>query len=451
MNVRVFLALLFVCGGAATSATSQSLSDALATTYKNSGLIEQNRAVLRAADEDVAQAVAGLRPVLNWSASVNYQNPTLRDDITGVLALSADMLLYDFGRSQLGIDAAKETVLATRATLVDVENSTLFNAVRSYVGVQRAQAFVELRENNVRLLTEQLRATRDRFEVGEVTRTDISLAEARLAAARSGLAAEQGGLAQAREAYRAVVGEYPGSLAPRPAPPAIPASKAEALAVARDRNPSLQRIQHQVKAAELLLQSASVSRRPTLNATGSLSIDDDGNDSTSLGLSLSGPVYQGGAISSRTRQARAGRDEARALLYATGLQVDQEIGNAYANLAVATASVDAFDRQVRASELALRGVREEFQLGARTTLDVLDQEQEVLDARTNRVAAQSDRYVAIYEVLDAVGLLTAEHLGLNVPIYDPAGYYNAVQNAPLRTPSKQGAALDRVMRSLGKE
>ncbi len=451
MNVRFFFALLFVCGGAATNATAQSLSDALVTTYKNSGLIEQNRAVLRAADEDVAQAVAELRPVLNWSASLNYQDPSQRDDVTGVLGLSADMLLYDFGRSQLGIDAAKETVLATRETLVDAENTTLFNAVRTYVGVQRAQAFVELRENNVRLLTEQLRATRDRFEVGEVTRTDISLAEARLAAARSGLAAEQGGLAQAREAYRAVVGEYPGGLAPRPAPPAIPGSKAEAIAVARERNPSLKRIQHQVKAAELLLQSASMARRPTLNATGSLSVDDDGNDSRSLGLSLSGPIYQGGAISSRTRQARARRDEARALLYSTGLQVDQEIGNAYANLAVAIASVDAFDRQVRASELALRGVREEFQLGARTTLDVLDQEQEVLDARTNRVAAQSDRYVAIYEVLNAVGLLTAEHLGLNVPIYDPAGYYNAVQNAPLRTPSKQGAALDRVMRSLGKE
>lgn len=451
MKVRLFLVSLFLVVGGVNGAVAQSLSDTLATTYKNSGLIEQNRAVLRAADEDVAQAVAALRPVLNWAATLQYQDTVQREGTTGTLGLSAEMLLYDFGQSQLGIDAAKETVLATRATLIDAENTTLFNAVRTYVGVQRAQAFVELRENNVRLLTQQLRATRDRFEVGEVTRTDISLAEARLAAARSGLAAEQGGLAQAREAYRAVVGEYPGRLSARPTAPSIPGSKAQAFAVARDKNPSLKRIQHQVKAAELLLQSATMARRPTLNATGNLSVDDDGNEAASLGLRLSGPIYQGGAISSRVRQARAARDEARALLYSTGLQVDQEIGNAYANLAVAVASVDAFDRQVRASELALRGVREEFQLGARTTLDVLDQEQEVLDARTNRVSAQSDRYVAIYEVLNAIGLLTAEHLGLNVPIYDPAGYYNAVQNAPLRTPSKQGAALDRVMRSLGKE
>ena len=440
------LSITLACG-----AQAETLSDALATTYKNSGLIEQNRATLRAADEDVAQAVALLRPVLNWSASATYSDPAVGDDLTGLLSLSGEMLLYDFGRTQIGVETAKETVLATRAALVDAENSTLLNAVRAYVGVQRAQAFVDLRENNVRLLTEQLRATRDRFEVGEVTRTDISLAEASLAAARSGLAAEQGGLAQAREQYRAVVGQYPGVLAVRPSPPAIPGSKDAALTLARDKNPSLIRVQHQVKAAELLVQSSALARRPELSATGGLSVDNDGDDSLSLGLSFGGPIYQGGAIPSRLRQAQARRDEARASLYSTSLLVDQEVGNAYANLAVAIASVDAFDRQVRASELALRGVREEFQLGARTTLDVLDQEQEVLDARTNRVAAQSDRYIAIYEILDAIGLLTAEHLGLNVPIYDPAGYYNAVRNAPLRTPSKQGAALDRVLRSLGKE
>ena len=451
MSFKVFLGTIVLAVASYGSVQAQTLSDALVTTYKSSGLIEQNRAVLRAADEDVAQAVAALRPVLNWAASANYSDPSMGDDITGTLSLSAEMLLYDFGRSQLGVAVAKETVLATRATLVDVENTTLLNAVRAYVGVQRAQAFVELRENNVRLLTQQLRATRDRFEVGEVTRTDISLAEARLAAARSGLAAEQGGLAQAREQYRAIVGQYPKGLAGRPSPPAIPGSKEGALQLARDKNPSLKRVQHQVKAAELLVESASLSRRPTLNATGRVSVDDDGDDALSLGLTLGGPIYQGGAIPSRLRQAQARRDEARAQLYSTSLQIEQQVGNAYANLAVAIASVDAFDRQVRASELALRGVREEFQLGARTTLDVLDQEQEVLDARTNRVAAQSDRYAAIYEVLDAIGLLTAEHLGLNVPIYDPEAYYNAVRNAPMRSPSKQGEALDRVLRSLGKQ
>ena len=405
---------------AALPATSETLTDALVDAYRNSGLIEQNRAVLRAADEDVAQAVATLRPVFNYAAGLNYADPSTGSDVNASISLTAGMLLYDFGRSQLGIDVAKETVLATRALLVDVENTVLLNTVTAYLAVRRSEAFVDLRQNNVRLLIEQLRATRDRFEVGEVTRTDVLLAEARLAAARSGLAAEQGGLAQAREQYRAVVGHYPGTLARPPTPPAIPGTEEAARAVARQENPQVIQVQHQVKAAELAVELASRNRLPTLEATGRFGIDDEGDDSTSLGIQLAGPIYQGGALPSQQRQSQARRDQVRAQLYTTLLLVHQQVGNAYANLAVAIASIDASDRQVSAAQLALEGVREELQLGARTTLEVLDQEQEVLDARTSRVAAEVDRYLAIYQVLDAMGLLTAERLGLNVPIYDPA-------------------------------
>ena len=437
--------------GLALPAQAETLSDTLATTYRNSGLIEQNRAVLRAADEDVAEVVATLRPVFTYTAEANYADPALGDELTGALSVNAQMLLYDFGRTQLGIDAAKETVLATRAALVDVENTTLLNAVNAYLNVRRSIAFVELRQNNVRLLVQQLRATRDRFEVGEVTRTDVSLAEARLAAARAGLAAEQGGLERAREQFKAIVGRYPGTLATPPSPPRIPSTEDAARAQARQNNPQITQVQHQVKAVELLVEQASRRNMPTLNATGSFGVDEDGDDSTRLGLSLSGPIYQGGQIASAKRRAQARRDEARALLYTTGLLVDQQIGNAYANLAVAVASIDASDRQVRAAQLALEGVREELQLGARTTLEVLDQEQELLDAQTNRVSAQVDRYAAVYEVLDAMGLLTAEYLGLNVPIYDPAAYYNAVKDAPRGDVSPQSEALERIMKSLGKE
>ena len=217
----------------ATPLSAQTLTDALITAYRNSGLIEQNRAVLRAADEDVAQAVALLRPVVNYALSGNYANPSMGDEFSVRASLSASMLLHDFGRSQLGIDAAKETVLATRAALVDIENTVLLNTVTAFLAVRRSEAFVQLRQNNVRLLTEQLRATRDRFEVGEVTRTDVSLAEARLAAARSGLAAEQGGLAQAREQYKAIVGVYPQRLAAPPRTPAIPGTETAARGIAR--------------------------------------------------------------------------------------------------------------------------------------------------------------------------------------------------------------------------
>ena len=190
---------------------------------------------------------------------------------------------------------------------------------------------------------------------------------------------------------------------------------------------------------------------PSLNATGRAALDDNGDDSLSLGINLSGPIYQGGAIASGLRKAQAQKDQVRAQLYTTGLLVDQQVGNAYANLAVAIASIDASERQVRAAQLALEGVREELQLGARTTLEVLDQEQELLDAQTNRVSAEVDRYVAVYEVLDSMGLLTAERLGLNVPIYDPAAYYNAVKDAPGHLVSPEGRKLDRVLRAIGKE
>ena len=431
--------------------SGETLTDAFITAYKSSGLIAQNRAVLRAADEDVAQAVTALRPVLSYAAGANYNNPTQGDNLSLSLSLNANMLLYDFGRSQLGIDAAKEQVLATRAVLIDVENTVLLNTVRSYLSVRRSESFVGLRRNNVRLLTEQLRATRDRFEVGEVTRTDVTLAEARLAAARSGLAAEQGALERAREQFKAVVGRYPGRLAAPPRLPAIPRTENEARAIARQQNPQVLQVQHQVKAAEIsVIQSARASY-PTLDATGRVSIDDNGDDNTSLGLQLSGPISTGGSITSFTRKAQAQRDQVRANLYTTGLLVDQQVGNAYANLAVAIASIDASDRQVKAAQLTLEGVREELQLGARTTLEVLDQEQELLDAQTDRVSAGVDRVIAVYEVLDSMGYLTAERLGLNVPIYDPAAYYNAVKGAPNHLVSPQGKRLDRVMRALGKK
>lgn len=433
----------------ATPGYTETLKGALEKAYRNSGLLEQNRAVLRAADEDVAQSVAALRPALSYAAGVGYADPTLGDNVSGTLALTANMLLYDFGRSRLAIDAAKEAVLATRAALLDIENSVLFSAVNAYLAVRQAESFVGLRQNNVRLLTQQLRATRDRFDVGEVTRTDVSLAEARLAAAMSGLAAEQGGLAQAQEAYRRAVGEYPGQLAPLSQSPSIPSSEAAARKVARENNPSLAQVRHQLTAAELSLAQAARNVQPTLDATGEFSIDDDGDDNTSIGLQLSGPIYRGGAIVSGTRKARAFRDQVAARLYTTELQVDQEIGNAYADLNVASARITASNEQVRAAQLALQGIREEFNLGARTTLDVLDQEQELLDAQTDQVSAQVERQLAVYQVLDAMGVLTAEQLGLNVPIYDPAKYYNAVKDAPTVNVSPQGKRLDRALRAIG--
>ena len=447
---RILLATVALL--ATTAATqAETLADALASAYVNSGLIEQQRAVVRASDEDVAQAVATLRPVFGYAADLRYRNPVFGEtDTTLTASVNFDWLLYDFGRTDLDVEAKKELVLAARALLEDAENTVLLNAALAYLSVRRSFAFVELRQNNLRLLTQQLRATRDRFEVGEVTRTDVSLAEARLAAARSGLAAEQGQLAVAQEIFKQVVGRAPGALAPPPSPPSIPSSEAAAKDVALRENPLIAQGRHQVRAAELSLERVKRLRLPTLNANGSLTINDEFDDSQTLGLQLSGPIYQGGAIPSIVRQQQARVDQTRAALTTTARGVEQEVGAAYANLAVAIASIDAAGRQVRAAGLALEGVREELQLGARTTLDVLDQENELFDARTIEVSATIDRFAAIYEVLDAMGVLTVERLNLGVPVYDPALNYNAVKTAPGTPFSERSQRLDKVMKALGR-
>ena len=287
--------------------------------------------------------------------------------------------------------------------------------------------------------------------MGEITRTDVSLAEASLAGARSGLVAEQGNLARAREEYRSAVGRYPGPLQTLPNPPAIPSTLDEALAIARQNSPTIVQAKHNVTVAEINVKRAELGMKPTLQGSGGVAIDDDGDTSSSLGLTFSGPIYRGGALSAGLRQAKANRDATRAQLLTARLSVDQQVANAWANLSVAAAVLTASEQEVRALTLALRGLQEEARLGSRTTLDVLDQEQDLLDAQTNRVSAQTDRYVAVYQLLSAMGLLTADHLGLNVPRYDPAAYYNAVKDAPVVNVSPQGERLDRVLKGLGRE
>jgi outer membrane protein len=448
-----------------------SLGDALALAYRQSNLLEQNRALLRAADEDVAIAVSALRPViafaLNTSVARNetfngLTNMTMRSTtLTKTLSLTGELTIYAGGANRLAIEAAKETVLATRQALLQVEQNVLLTAVQAYMEVIRASEFVALRQNNVRLITRELRAARDRFEVGEVTRTDVSIAEARLASARASLAAAQGDLEVAREAYKAAIGTYPTALRRPPAPPMTARSEAEAKAVAVRGHPLILQARHEVSAAELNVSRAEAALKPRV--TGSLSgrvsdndrldITGGGGNSTdlSVGLALTQQIYQGGRIRATIRQAMAQRDAARSGLLQTTLGVEQEVGNAWARLAVALASLEASDRQVRASQVAYNGVREEASLGARTTLDVLNAEQELLDARAARISAETDQYVAIYSLLAAMGLLTVEHLRLGVPTYDPEAYYNSVRSAPTRGVSPEGEKLDRILERLGKD
>jgi len=445
------LALSLVAG--ANGARAESLTDAMIGAYNNSGLLEQNRATLRAADEDVAQAVATLRPVINYLATSTYgfSLSAGTSALTTSLGLLLDQTLYDFGASQLGIEAAKETVLATREGLIGVEMQVLMAAVTAFLDVRDAAAQVNLRQSNLRLIEQELRAARDRFDVGEVTRTDVAIAESRLAASQAGLAGAQGVLARARESYRQAVGRYPGALSAPPPAPKTARSLEDARAVALRTHPDIRRAMRLVTVAELRVAVAEASIRPTLSLRGNISVDQDMNNTSAIGLRFGGPIYQGGRLSSLIRQTQAGRDGQRANLHITRIAVEQNIGNAWALLIVSQATLAASTEQVRAATVAFRGVQEEATLGARTTLDVLNAEQELLNARAAQITAETDRILAQYTLLGTMGLLTVEHLGLGIVTYDPAAYYNAVRDAPTRFVSPQGDKLDRVMKSLGKK
>ncbi|QQA41575.1 TolC family outer membrane protein [Pelagovum pacificum] len=433
--------------GSAIQASAETLADTLVSAYENSGLLDQNRALLRAADEDVATAAAALAPILSWTASANVTDPRGVDTITTSVGVNMQLLVYDFGASQLAIEAQKEVVLATRQSLIDVEQQILLRAVTAHLNIRRAAEFVALRESNVRVITQELRASEDRFEVGEITRTDVSLAESALAAARSELAAAQGDLRQAIEEYRAAVGRAPGNLQPvSPAPLQYGMDEAKAFAVRN--HPTAIAAQHNVTAAELNIRRAEASYRPTVTLNGGLNYDNDFNRTEQFGLSIGGPISQGGALASNVRRAMANRDAQRSGLYVTKTNIEQQVGNAYALLAVARASLDASNRQISSARVAFQGVREEATLGARTTLDVLNAEQDLLNAEAAQVSARIDEVLATYQVLSSMGLLTAQNLNLGVQSYDPAAYYNLVQDAPLAL-SDRGRALDRVLRAIG--
>ena len=446
-------------GLAPAGAWAETLADALVSAYRTSHLLDQNQAVLRAADEDAAIALANLRPVLSFVAQAGWRqyDQTIQASVfstaynntsSASLDLSAQVVLWAGGRGRLSVEAARAQVLATRASLVNVEQQVLLQAVSAYVNVGLQQEIVALRQSNVRVISQELRAARDRFEVGEVTQTDVALAEAALAASNANLAAAQGQLMVARERYKAVTDHYPGKLAGLPKTPAIPKTLDAARTVAERGHPIVIQAQHQVAASDLNVKIAATGFGPTLSGSADLNQDlESGYGSFGLGLQLSQTLSAGGRNAASYRKALAGKQASEAGLLQSVVQVSEALGQAWAQLAVAQASIEASRQQVTAAQRAFDGVREEAKLGARTTLDVLNAEQDLLSARAARLEAEANRYVGIYQVLSAMGLLTAEHLNLGIPTFDPEAYYNTVKSAPAH--SAQGKALDRILQKIG--
>ena len=436
-------------------AAAETLRQAMADAYRNSQLLEQNRYLLRVEDEGVNQAFAALLPTLDFVAATSRD--LVDDTSTTTFRLLGEMAIYQGGARIAARQAAEQAVNAARQQLVSLEQEVLIDGVTAYLEVWEATQIVEVRQRNVRVLSEQLRAARDRFEVGEDTRTDVAQAESQLATARSALAAAEGSLEIARELFNLAVGRYPGALGGPGGLPHLPRSEDEAQRLAQQVHPAVLARQFEVAAAELGVEEARAASRPSV--TLDLSVGETVQSpnpamegtGASIGLTLTQPIYRGGQTASLERQALAQVQAVRFGLNQQVLLNLQAVGNGYARLRIASAQIQASDQRIRAAQLAFDGVREEASLGARTTLEVLDAEQALLEARISRIEAQADLYAASYAVLSASGLMTVRNLDLPVPEYDVEAYSTAFPGGRPRVASPQGDRLDTLLQAIGRE
>ena len=449
MNFRILILIFVIISNFSLSANAQdTLSGAMVSAYNTSGLLEQNRAVLRAADEDVATAASQLAPVVSWASSASHSGSDFSSfDTSASISLEADYTLYDGGKSSLGLEAAKFSVLATRSKLVSIEQNVLFEAITAYLGVIRETENVSLRENNLSVIREELRAANDRFEVGEITKTDVALAEARLAASNSALAVAKGSYEKAVASYVSAIGEKPGSLEYPNFFPEVPNSLESAIAIALTEHPSIDELKNLIKVSEINSKIADLSTGFTISLGSSVSLDEEGETSGSLSVSASGPIFSGGKLYSSSRKKIALKEQTLARLYSSKISIEQNVTNAFSSLKVAQAAKSAAEEQIRASEVALTGVKEEAILGARTTLDVLNAEKDLLDARMQLISAKVDENLSLYRLLLQIGRLTADYLSLPVRQYDVKKYYDLVKNSPA-SKTKSGRELDTILKSL---
>lgn len=435
----LFAAVLVMTAGA-SPVRAQTLDQALAAAYLNNPDLQAQRAQLRADDQLVAEARAGWRPTLKITGETGNQrvdttlSPTIAGPAAGEIldrlhtrvgAVQLEQPIYNGGRTVAATHQAENTVRAGRATLEGTEESVLLAAATAYLDVVRDQAVVALTANNVKVLQQQLQATRDRERVGELTPTDVYQSQARLARAVAARRRAQAGLASSRARYLRVVGEPAENLsAPQPLD-GLPETEAQAVAAAANHNPAVTAAAYQQRAARAAVKYARGARLPSLSLVGEASRERESSifanrtDTNSVMLSLSVPLYQGGVVGARVRRAME-------LVTAREAQVDgarqTAVANATAawqNLQAAVSEIDAYKEQVRAAKAALHGVQQEADVGTRTVLDVLNAQQELLNAQVNLISAQRDRMVAAYELKSVIGQLTAKALALPVKAYDP--------------------------------
>ncbi len=441
-STALAVALIGIQG--ATPAHSESLEQALVSAYMTNPTLSAERASLRSADEGVAQAVSNWRPTVEFTADGGFErnesslrtgSARTQDRTPKSMSFDLTQPLFRGGRTMSETSEAENTVMAERARLVAAEQTLLVAAATAYLDVYRDEAVLDLNHNNEAVLKRQLEATQDRFQVGEITRTDVHQAEARLARSTADRIQSEATLEASRAAYQNAVGVAPESnLAFPPIPPGLPESKLEAIKEAAINNPVVIAAQYDERAAIDGIDSIWGELLPSIEFTASAArnynsaSENSRIDSTEALVTLTVPLYQSGSVYSRLRESKQQASEYRMIVDRERRNSTEQATRAWENLYAAQARVSSFRTQIQSAKIAFEGVEREASVGSRTVLDVLNAEQELLDARVSFIRAQRDEAVTMFELLSAIGRLTAHNLQLPVDLYDPEVHYQEVRD-----------------------
>ena len=437
--------------GADASGPVMTLEQALAAAYTSNPALLAARAQQRALDETLPRATAGWKPTVTLQGSygsnaTDTENPTATSagegaqfkthPLSGQVTVSQPV--FTGGRTFFGLRQAQHNVEAGRARLVSQEQQTLLDVVTAYFDVIQNRATVELNQNNISVLQKQLDAAQDRFRVGEITRTDVAQSEARLKLGETQLIQAQAQLVASIDAYRTAVGTTPASLDRSPPLPSLPASEENALATAQVNSPAVVAARETEKASNAAVYVAFGGLLPTVTIDGTIAHSEGRQNSPFFGTSdiitdqraVTGnvrvPIYQAGTEFASIRQAKHTASQNRLLTAQAGRDVEENVANAWEAMRAATAAIRSNQQQVNANQIAYNGVVQEAEVGSRTTLDVLNAEQELLNSQVALVRSQRDQYVAAYGLLASMGMLTARSLGLPVDIYDPKAHSHSL-------------------------
>ena len=430
--------------GLAATARAETLTEAWVRAYLDNPALAAQRARLRATDEGVPQALAGWRPTVQFTGSVGRAQESTKPSVFGsgadnvaftprTLDLNLTQPVYTSGRTGAQVQEAEHTVLAQRAQTVAVEEQTLFNVAQAFLDVVRDQAVLDLNVNNVQVLQRQLEAVNDQFRVGQVTRTDVAQAESRLALATADRQQAEGNLQSSRASYVRVVGHAPDKLAAPKERPPLPATLPEATSLASGSNPNVLFADFAARAGEDNVRATRGLLGPQISIVGDVNRQTDtvtlGRTvtETSIIARMTVPLYEAGSVYSQTRAAKQTVIQLRDQLLDARNGAVQLATRDWEQIQSLRQRVVSLNSTIRAAEIALEGVQQEAQVGARTVLDVLNAEQELLTDRVNLVVAQHDLALAEFDLALQVGRLTAAELKLPVRHYDPEQHYKKVR------------------------